>query len=831
MSCRRCCSALPPAAAAARARRPRSARQLVKALKDLTRSRKWPEALQLVRQARENGLRLNVVVCNACIGTCKSARCWDVATRLLEETRQSGTQPDCVSGNIALAAYGGETATWRGALAFFAACLGRALAADEVTCDTLLSVCQKAKDWQQALAVLSLMSELQLSYSERSLSVGLMACCAAGEEAWPVAVALLQDMQDLELELDAISGTAVASVLVEEAALWAEALQLLMRLVRRHVALDAVGLNVALRAAEVGGAWQLATGLLLEVCSWGLRLDSTGYGSVTGAAARASRWDVSLCLTDGAATLNLPNNMVALNAVLEACTSGSWGCGLAILQRLRARDLEPDEVVTKTALQTWMKWDGQQWRSILETFSKLNAVASENMLAPFLSYLLRSGAWRAATNHLAQGPAGMMLRSVVAAGLRKTGKWQAACRTLSAAATYSLEVDLTASGTELDALASGAQWELALRRQGGMAVGGLRGDGRSFAATARSSASCSRWRGVAQLLQRSQLCTLETSTILFNALVSGCQRVERWQSCLGTVQSMVSASCVPDRVSSLAELSATAQAGKWMTALALMMRRHTLSQGGTRAWQLGLMVAQLEAQELWEEALVFFAQARCSAERQDSVTYRAATSACAQAMRWTWAMDLMGTSQAASLQLDTPTCGVATSACAEEGGSWPAALHILQFVLHLSVQASVACVSPVASAAEASGVWPLALTLLGYIGARTLEVDNQIMNTVLRACEGVGHWASNVQLLRRRRCSEASTDKEPSMDAIGYSSTICALEQGGHWQSALDLFWFMQRSQQLQPLEVTYNAAINACEAGNRLDFIAALLRARSALA
>ncbi|CAJ1332671.1 unnamed protein product [Effrenium voratum] len=111
----------------------------------LAEGHQWQRAVALLARLRAAG-RADVISFNAAITGCERALRWREALRLLEDIFEANLEPSATSFNAAASAC--ET-RWEEALALWA----RAPSRDVVTLAAVLSACDKAAAWQQALAL------------------------------------------------------------------------------------------------------------------------------------------------------------------------------------------------------------------------------------------------------------------------------------------------------------------------------------------------------------------------------------------------------------------------------------------------------------------------------------------------------------------------------------------------------------------------------------------------------------------------------------------------------------------------------------------------------
>lgn len=90
-----------------------------------------------------------------------------------------------------------------------------------VGCNSCLSACEKAGEWQQATKMLELLVNLEMA--DLISFNALLSACEKGN-SWSAALHLLKDMEDRELTPDVISYSAVVSAAEKGASLELESI-------------------------------------------------------------------------------------------------------------------------------------------------------------------------------------------------------------------------------------------------------------------------------------------------------------------------------------------------------------------------------------------------------------------------------------------------------------------------------------------------------------------------------------------------------------------------------------------------------------------------------
>lgn len=100
--------------------------------------------------------------------------------------------------------------------------------------------------------------------------------------------------------------------------------------------------------------------------------------------------------------------------------------------------------------------------------------------------------------------------------------------------------------------------------------------------------------------------------------------------------------------------------------------------------------------------------------------------------------------------------------------------------------------------------------LLDAMGTMTVGRNLFSYSAGISALEKGGQWQRALELF------EFIPDANTSPKVIIYNAAITACEKGGQWQRALELFAFIPNAN-LSPNVVSFNAAITACETDGQM--------------
>ncbi|CAJ1453746.1 unnamed protein product [Effrenium voratum] len=325
----------------------------------LARAVAWPRSLGIVRTLEATCLQATTVSYNSALVNLR----WTQGLMLLSKVEKNrGLRPSCVTYNTLVA-----SATWRVALAL--ASLARLRrASDAVTYNTAIS----GSEWRWALVVLDTLG---------SEVVALNAAASACEKAsqWQQALALALGSADVVTWSAAVAAC-------EKAKEWQRALEILASL-RSKLQADVIIYNSAISACEGLGKWQHALLLLQEVHS--LRLaSSVSYNACISACEKCAKWQQALGLLSALYQHKVEATVITYNSAISACQKASrWKHALLLLAAV-----QPDVVTFNACILA------SPWQQALGLLARAGARFGELPEASFLAALgnFKAPRWRQA---------------------------------------------------------------------------------------------------------------------------------------------------------------------------------------------------------------------------------------------------------------------------------------------------------------------------------------------------------------------------------------------------------------------------------------------------
>ncbi|CAE7344426.1 TEF3 [Symbiodinium sp. CCMP2456] len=341
-------------------------------------------------------------------------------------------------------------------------------AADVISFNAALSVCEWSRQWEQALSLLVAAADSDV------VSYNTVVSACAKSSAWVHALLLL--WEDLlgggsRTTADIISFNAGISA-CEKAAKWELALELVQALLLQGLQADIFTWNAALSACASAGNWEQAFEVLNSMQLAHLRADAVSCSAAVTACAGASRWDLALHLffsMRGAA------DHIAWNTVVAAVTT--WELSLQLLQEMDQAKFEPDVVAFSSVVGCCAEdSSADSWLAALEILQNL-------------------GAQRLSPNEVTY--------SAAITALGRAQQWQRALETLAVATTAGA-APVAVWNAAIDACERGGKWEQALQLLGELEVnsGAPAADLISFCSATGACAVAAEWQKASGRLQR-----------------------------------------------------------------------------------------------------------------------------------------------------------------------------------------------------------------------------------------------------------------------------------------------------------------------------------------
>ncbi|CAE7313580.1 EMB2654 [Symbiodinium sp. CCMP2592] len=346
-------------------------------------SSRWPAALVLAGQLREQALQITTTICNAVISACEEGSLWARSTSLL-----SSFALLCRPSLITLAALSsthGKADVWQSSTAIVHSMLGEHLGAEgslfrsaATACyNAALSAAGRARRWAASLGLAAGLLERRLTPSAITLN-SLAAACASSVEGEARAVSLMARLSEDHLRADNFwYNTLITSATRRKE--WARALVLLSQLREGGLKPDAIACRASLSSCKVRQSWPAALSLMAALASFSVPEEEASLSSFLDCLDDSCAWQVTGSLLSRWGAMGRLPDTVAINAALGTCTR--WRHWLPALKHLDVHRRCLDVITCTSAIAACA---GRHWRPALALAEELRL---QGIRASRLTYL------------------------------------------------------------------------------------------------------------------------------------------------------------------------------------------------------------------------------------------------------------------------------------------------------------------------------------------------------------------------------------------------------------------------------------------------------------
>ncbi|CAE7384700.1 unnamed protein product [Symbiodinium sp. CCMP2592] len=379
----------------------------------------------------ESLLKLDAVICTACIGTCAKAKQWPWSIEEFSHMMTAGLELDVVACGVVLSA-SSTCGRWEGASTLLATMREQTTEANVVNYNSSLSACEKAFSWVQSAEMFDRMAMVTVEADLITYSA-----LANGVEAkgyWRTAVDIRSQLRERGLQADVVLGNTVISAM-EKGNQWTVAISLLDQMSLSHLKTTEITVNSVISACEKGLQWKRAESLLYtrpSDCGSGqLRVagDTFAYNSLMSAYEECGLWMQGLSALSLMSSKHVRADVVTFTSSIGAC---EWEHSYILLHVMPGRRIVPNVVAMSSAISSAEK--GDQWELALSTLVlmlKLKVSPNDVSFNSAIIACARGGKWELALHILSQmldlhlAPDLFTGTSTVWA-LETTGEWQQA---------------------------------------------------------------------------------------------------------------------------------------------------------------------------------------------------------------------------------------------------------------------------------------------------------------------------------------------------------------------------------------------------------------------
>ncbi|CAJ1392611.1 unnamed protein product [Effrenium voratum] len=318
---------------------------------------RWQRAFIYLQKLLQQDLLPTVVTCTSTVNVCEKADLWRQALLIKNLSSSWTLRPNVMTFNTALSALSNS---WIRAHLLFAHLATRQMTPTTITCNALLSSCERAGLWHRALRRLPDLISFNSSISS---------CSRYG--AWAVGLALFAALQLRYLEPNIVTCGSIAAA-CSACIMWQHALLFIAAADEKRVQLNVVSYNSAMSACEKGAEWQQALALFHDLCRRHLSPDITTCNAAISACDQASQWQAALLLLGLAEATVLQADVFSFTAAIGACSrSRQWQRSLLLLAEAFSRSVQPN-ALTLSAADPVPFPRGQHWllRCLQDTLAK-----------------------------------------------------------------------------------------------------------------------------------------------------------------------------------------------------------------------------------------------------------------------------------------------------------------------------------------------------------------------------------------------------------------------------------------------------------------------------
>ncbi|CAJ1353163.1 unnamed protein product, partial [Effrenium voratum] len=335
--------------------------------------------------------------------------------------------------------------------------------------------------------------------------------------------------------------------------------------------------NAMLDAHARSGKWQRALGLLEEMLSHQVQLQSVSLGCAIAACEKGLQWQRGMALLMMMSDLALESNVIVFNAAASACEKeGQWRQALRLVELLSLRGLSPDIITMSSAISACEK--AGEWHTALQIFAQLEDLTIQvDTIAcnAVLSACEKGGQWQQAVVILEQMLRGVSAPDIISwssaiSACERSGLWTAALELLAALQRHGLRLDTVAVSAALSVCQKASQWTRAVELFSEMQRRQVPRNTVAFNVLLAALEEPGRWQEALQLLDSMAQSSIERSAISFNSAVSVCGAARRWLETLSLLEAMQDLRIAATTITCSAALRSLAKASQGHQALQLL---------------------------------------------------------------------------------------------------------------------------------------------------------------------------------------------------------------------------------------------------------------------
>eukprot|EP00929_Paragymnodinium_shiwhaense_P028303 TRINITY_DN16431_c0_g1_i1.p1 TRINITY_DN16431_c0_g1~~TRINITY_DN16431_c0_g1_i1.p1 ORF type:complete len:739 (+),score=69.95 TRINITY_DN16431_c0_g1_i1:183-2399(+) len=720
-------------------------------------------------------------------------RSWTAALSQLVERLQSGWKPDVISLLKAVDP-AKRAAEWRCAQHLLAAAAKLVVETDTVVNNGVISSCDKARCWVNAVAQLQSIALQGLQATVVSYSA--VASSFVESSAWRKGLRLVEQASSTQVQVNAVMYNPVVNSCGRSAA-WCTAVALVLGMTRMHVSPTTSTFNVAVAALKEGTLWVVATALLETMLEGRVAGDAITYNNML--TTFSGDVDISQALgllRDLRRRADVEVDCVSHTVLMGLTdTRGSWTLSVQLLS-----DCLNDAIVPDTYLYTKLARSctrGRCWliscgfihhigckhvRANAIVYSAITTVDDEDVLSTWGEALVAAHLSDLSTSGLRPDS---LLQNVAMSASASSMAWTRACCMLSSVTAASCKTTSMCMGAIATKCASAAAWATACSGIDTF-MGCELGDESADETAEREASSLTllnclshSWTEALCALKSALLRGFRVGVIPRSSVLEGTKAAAHWRLVLEHVREFSCQEVDADTKAYNVALSACGYDEHWQTASWLLTQLHlSRLQPTLVSWNTVLHgMRNLDP----KQSSTTLGAIHASGLVADVASYGSLLSACEHSAEWQ--MAIMQLRQALDRNVEVASQGFNTAVrCSTAAGSWSAATAILQTVLCRRVRLDSHAYWSRVTAQEMQTSWASTLLQFSRLESLAVQSDAFLLNAAVESVAANGRWIEALSLVDNTRGSSGLHNE------ITYSVTAAACERASAWFPSL---WLM----------------------------------------
>ena len=522
-------------------------------------------------------------------------------------------------------------------------------------------------------------------------------------------------------------------------------------------------------------SWQHALAQIPHMFAARVFPDTVSYNSCISSCARTA-WDQILDVLDVGARQSMQSNTITFNANMQACVNHNlWVLALEQAEQFGPQHLRCDSVTYSTQISSYGR--ASLWASAAHVLASMRNDLQVSILAEgaALSACEKGKQWRQAL--IVQGrclQAGLRMNIVIANVLNSAygvcKHWPGSLSVLEHVHRQNVQTDVITFGSNASACTTVA-WEMAMGLLLQMEIFGILAD----ALMCNSCIASCKWSTAAMLLPRMARISVRCSMSSYNSCVDSSAKTSAWPHAFLQVTELEARGLQPDMITvtlaveseweralcrkglwglvpqscSGRPLSALIMSQKWQPALDILRRLSLLGARTARTDSLIPQNAALSACEragAWECAFRLLRwPLRAVHLVSDVVSFSAALTSCAHAIRWADALVLAREMAQERPQPNDVTLNACLNVC-DRAVLWLEAHQCFRHFLGTRVPADLITYNTSLSAYAKGGQWQQAGLLLNELRETWLQATLVTYNSAWSAYGKAFQWQQAVSL-------------------------------------------------------------------------------------